>query len=207
MYTRRGLETVRNENIFYVAQRYYSWIRQQVLLRSTTTVPLAQTAYFARGVCCIAVCKIFIFVVDYTRQNSSNTICVIHEDCVVCTCEEYRYKQYSSRCFVVDYTRQNLSNIICVIHEDCVVCTCEEYRQKQCSSRSFVAVLVREYGVSCAQFTKLLSFAVHSTSIRLVATSLCIRCSSVNMEDETPLQQLKRECAFTYEQLFGNVFT
>ena len=92
MCTRHGLETLSNEYIFCVAQRYYGWIWQHVLLCSTTTVPLALTAYFAQGVCCIAVRKVFIFVVDYNRQNLSNIICVIHEDCVVCTCEEYRYK-------------------------------------------------------------------------------------------------------------------
>ena len=39
----------------------------------------------------------------------------------------------------------------------------------------------------------------------LVATSLCICCASVQMEQESLLQRFHRECPFTYEQLYANV--
>ena len=39
----------------------------------------------------------------------------------------------------------------------------------------------------------------------LAATSLCICCVAVNMAEETLLQRFRRECPFTYGQLYANV--
>ena len=41
--------------------------------------------------------------------------------------------------------------------------------------------------------------------LALVATSLCICCESVEMEQESLLQKFHRECPFTYQLLYDNV--